>query len=216
MFHHDRLAAYEWDGKLKEYVEKPVRLADLRVRVKVDDGVTLGEIFESVERFPDLKDIVANYAWCGAIDEFHADARKPRKDVEADLVKLVVSAYGEVFEHKGENDFTLATDFIGVDAAGERWSVSYTPMYQLAHLPVVIEEKFAIRRNWQEEVFTGQRVFGLLEFLDAIYWDISFHGGPKDNEEFMEDMKERIKEIEDGTAKTVPFEDVMRSLEEQE
>jgi hypothetical protein len=217
VFHSDRLAAYEWDGKeKKDYVEKPFRLTDLRVRVKVDDGVTLGQIFAIVDQHPTLKEVVAHYAWCGAIDEFHAQAREPRKDLEESLVKLVVSSYGEVFEHDGTNDFNISTDFIGVDAQGERWSVSYSPMYQLAHIPVVIDETFTIRRNWTESILSGKRVLSLLEFLEGIYWDISFHGGPKENEEFLAEMKERINEVEEGRAELVPFEDVMRSLEDEQ
>lgn len=48
--------------------------------------------------------------------------------------------------------------------------------------------------------------------MDAIYWDISFMGGPKDNEEFIEDMNERLKDIELGIVKTIPAEQVFNKL----
>ena len=217
VFEHDRIAAFKWNSDLKKDEEVPFHLSDLRCRVKVSDGVTLGEIFESVDRHPDLKEVIAKYAWCSAIDAFHADARKPREeDDDGRLAKLVVSAYGEIFEHEEDKDFNLCLDFIGVDEKDQRWSVSYTPMYRLAHLPVVIDEEFTIRRNWTETVATATRVFTVLEFLEAIYWDISFHGGPEENVKFLEELKESIREIDEGRAKLVPFEDVMRELEDQE
>lgn len=220
VFEHDRLSAYKWDSDLTTYVESPFRLSDIRCRVQIADGVTLGEIFESVDKLPELKNFISAYSWCRAIDEFHHDARQPitKSSHEVELVQLVVSSYGELSEYKKEKHFDICTDFIGRDAAGERWSVSYSPMSNLAHLPVIIDEKFVVRKNYTEEVLTATKTFSILEFLDAIYWDISFHGSPTDNIEFLKELKESINEIEEGRVELVPLEDVMREfgIEEQE
>ena len=37
--------------------------------------------------------------------------------------------------------------------------------------------------------------FSLLEVLDCIYDDISFHGSPSDNKKFIENLKEMVDEI---------------------
>ena len=44
-----------------------------------------------------------------------------------------------------------------------------------------------------------------MEVLDAIYWDISFMGGPADNREFIEDMKSRLDDYDSGEAEAIPW-----------
>jgi len=219
VFHRDRIASYSWNKDTKQNEEEDFTMSDLRTRVRIDDEVTLGEIFAAVEKEEGLKSFIAMYSWCQSIDSFHAHARLPRPDAgesEVPLVKIVVSAYGEVFDHRGESDFMVATDLTGYDEKGDRWSISYSPMQQIAHLPVSIDEKFVTRRNYKEDVFVSTRTFSVLEFLDAIYWDISFHGGPEDNEKFLLDMQQQVKDIREGNVELVPLEDVFRDLEQQE
>lgn len=218
IFYADRLVRQEWDGDAKAYKELPVRIQELRSSVSIDAGVTLGQIFAQIAAHDEIKNAVAEYAWCGYIDEFHQAALEPHVedgDEETKLVRLEVSAYGELTTYDGVTEFGIATNFIGFDAGGDHWSLSFSPMNTIAHLPVVINEEFTVRKDHSEEVFRAKRVFSLLEFLDAIYWDISFHGGPADTAKFAEELRASIAEIEAGTAKLIPLEDVFRDLEEE-
>jgi hypothetical protein len=52
--------------------------------------------------------------------------------------------------------------------------------------------------------------FNLLSILDAVYWDISFYGGPQEAEEFKEELCRRVDEIKSGEAKLIPFEDIKK------
>lgn len=214
MFHSDRLAAYDWDGKEKKNVERLFDLSDLRVHVRVDEGVTLGQIFAIMTKCRLLKFFVSRYSWCREIDQFHAQALLPREDLSEGIVKLVVCAHGDMFD----KHFNIFTDFYGVNDQGETWGLSLTPMFQLAHLPVVIDERFVVRQNIQDVIFTGERSFTLLEFLDAIYWDISFYGSPEENHAFSEGLKATIQELTEQVGKddVIPFEEAMRSLVEEE
>lgn len=223
IFYADRMIRQEWDGDAKAYKELPVRLQDLRSGVSVEPGVTLGQIFASVAAHDEIKNAVAEYAWCGYIDEFHEAALEPRaeeEDGDTKLVRLEVCAFGELHTYKGETDFSIITDFCGYDADGDHWSLSFSPMNTIAHLPVSINEEFAVRKDNAEEVFKAKRVFTLLEFLDAIYWDISFHGGPADTAKFAEELSASVaelkREIDAGTANLIPLEDVFRDLEEED
>jgi hypothetical protein len=77
-------------------------------------------------------------------------------------------------------------------------------MYELAHLPVKLNNQCHLYDN-KKLVFSGQKDFTLLEVLDAIYWDISFMGGPEDNSDFLEEMKDRVESIETGDAKILTW-----------
>jgi hypothetical protein len=177
-------------------------LTMLRDACEIEEGVTLLDIFNGVDALPELKNFIAQYSWCAAIDEFHEQARQPcPPDDEPAMTHLLVSWVAETFTYKGKTDFTMSLDFggIGPDKTGKvvNWGVSYTPMYRLAHLPVKLDPEVTVYKQAHPDkiLFQGERCFSLLEVLDCIYDDISFMGGPKDNEAFMNEAHEVMKEI---------------------
>lgn len=107
-----------------------------------------------------------------------------------------------------------------------QYSVSYSPMWKLADLPVKLNKEFTVyepfdanrhkRGSPPQELLKATREFSLLEVLDAIYWDISFMGGPSDNADFIESMNERVDEIKNGEVAGIPWEQVQKRLEGSE
>jgi len=90
-------------------------------------------------------------------------------------------------------------------------------MYELADLPLKLNKNIKIWGPWegkppQKILFEGTKYFSLLEVLDAIYWDISFMGGPAENKEFIEDMNSRVDDIKSGITKGIPAEEVFKEL----
>ena len=210
------IVSYEWDSETRTYV--PARkgannLPNLRLRCEIEDDVTLGDIFKAVQADPDLMEFIAAYSWCGAIEKFHAQARKPHvpenEPDEDRITHLEISAYGEFWEYNKAKDGIEEFEGIHVGFSGispaTNWSVSYTPMNDIAHLPVKINPNVQFSKSLTEERVAKYNM-SLLEVLFIVFWDISFHGGPEDNEAFIEEMKDRIAQIESGEATTKPFE----------
>ena len=95
---------------------------------------------------------------------------------------------------------------------GERieWSVSLTPLRELlsqrilvnAEVRITEEDATAkaymseIRRARNTDVTLGQVIHGLL-------WELSFHGGPQEQQEVSEELKRRVAEVNDGTVELV-------------
>jgi len=61
------------------------------------------------------------------------------------------------------------------------------------------------------QVVKSERIT-LGNFIREILWELSWHGSPEDSEKIGQGLKEQVTEIDAGTAKTVPHEDVMESL----
>jgi len=202
----------------------------------LSDDFTLRDLVDFVAGNEDLKDFIACYSWCGAIDEFHQQANLPPK-TDGILHQLEIYRSGEVFRWKeGKNrvhhvSLNIGYDFHGLGVPDEymiehhqkyggelpeeqNYSVSYTPLNELVHLPLKLDETVEVREfvsDTRENKLhlKCRKPFTLLEILDAVYWDISFHGGPQDNEEFLEELKQRSDEIDKGIAKTHgPFDTV--------
>jgi hypothetical protein len=209
------IVAYQWNHIKRDYELMTVRetaLPHLRCRVDLEDGLTLGDVFSAVNADPLLMEVISAYSWCGPIHEFHEQAQQPRptpEDTEEPLVAVVVSPFADFH---GNTFDGVYMHFSGLGANGTHFGISCTAMNELAHLPVCIEKTIHFNKDY-EKMLDAEYTPSLLEFLDAIYWDISFHGGPKENAEFIADLKQTMKEIETGTAKLTPFTDLRKELE---
>lgn len=190
----------------------------IRDTVDIEPDVTLGDIFRMVEADEILTNFIACYSYCGWIGEFHEAAKEPlTKEDSGEVVALEISHVLEVHDYDGKFPTSIEywQNFSGVGRDGGEhpfYSVSYTPVNELVHLPVMLNKKVKCMRNWTEKLLEGEKEFSLLEVLDCIYYDISFHGGPKDNATFIEELDEQIKDIDEGRAELIPFEDVLAEL----
>jgi len=207
------------------------------------DGMTLGDLFNFVEAHEDLKQFISCYSWCRAIDEFHAQAKEPCEP-DTVVNRLEIYRTGEVHRWVEKNksrahrvSLDLNYDFHGLGPCDEdllkhyaetgdeppeeqNYGVSYTPVNELVHLPLSINTEMEVR-EWVSDL--GKNTlhlkchypFTLLEIIDAVYWDISFHGGPEDNKAFLEEMHDRMDEIKEGTAEMHgPFSSVAEMLQD--
>lgn len=74
-----------------------------------------------------------------------------------------------------------------------RFGIDFTPMSELAHLPVKLEPE-VIFYDGREPKFSSSRYFSVLEVLNAIYWEISFFGDPKEKADLREELQDRVRE----------------------
>ena len=55
----------------------------------------------------------------------------------------------------------------------------------------------------------------LVELIYSVFYELSFFGGPEERDLMKEDLVQRVKDIKDGTAETVPWEEVKERLSER-
>jgi hypothetical protein len=188
----------------------------------------LKDLIDFVESNEDLKNFIACYSWCRAIDEFHAQAKESCENTTTEVARLEIYRSGEVCRWTDDNkckqiSLDMNYDFHGIGPCSadsiehyqtmnleppqeEMYSVSYTPLNEIIHLPLHLNTKMEVH-EWvsskQKNVLHFQCVYPmtLLEIIDAVYWDISFHGGPEDNKAFIDEMKGCMEKVKDGTEK---------------
>lgn len=216
----------KWNSDTREYekitFEEDAILRHLRDICRIEEGTTLLDIMKIVEANEVLTMILREYSWCWDIEEFHAQVNEPMRTnpEDEDNGGEEPMTHLEIYWHVvfNKQDFSIDAEFHGVGPTCN-YSVSYSPMYDIADYPVMLNTKFQVRFTPQDEekVFEGEREFTLLDVLDAIYWDISFVGGPADNAEFLEEMRSRADEIErdmeEGGGNIIPFNDTLDELE---
>ena len=215
-------------------------LQHLMSRCVVGDNFSLKHLFDFVDSNEILKLFIAQYSWCGSIDEFHAAARNTPEPTTLKFLKI--NKNGDVHEYKGERDITICYDIYGygplseeekedwnkyttLDGDGnpkppptcQRYGIEFSPMNELADLSIVIDNIFEIHeyKNDFPIIFSSKPSFTLLEILDAVYWEISFCGSPADAKEMLDGLKKQVDEIEEGTAKTTPIDDLLENTKKE-
>lgn len=199
------LKYFKWDPDVRGYVEEETEsfLPRLRNNCIIELGVTLGDIFDAVEKHPDLKSFISMYSRCH-VDEFHKEAKRPPLHKADDLKYLELSRHFQYDE--GQYDH-----FNGIGKPNEyghdSYAIEFTPVNEMVHLEVRLNTKCSVQKD-HTEVETTETHYSLLEVLDGIYFEISFVGSPAERDRQGAELKETMKEIENGTAKTVPWEDI--------
>lgn len=214
--------ATEWDGSpdVRRDVDVPVRniLRHLRSACKIEDGVTLGDIIRIVAEDAPLAEIIGHLAWCD-VRAFYAEVNKPAAKF-SNLKWIELSSFIEI-EKPFENirgDMDLRFDVHGVDDEAPNWAIEFTPVNEMANVPVRLDPIREVHdwRDWENrpnhnlKTDEGLACFSLLEVLTEIFFEISFHGSPKDRNEKMGEVFGAIEEakaaIESGEATLVPWE----------
>ena len=94
-----------------------------------------------------------------------------------------------------------------VDVTGRAHEVPFEPITAHAEVRITDDDATAkavmneIRRARNADVTLGQVIPGLL-------WEPSFHGGPQEQREVSEDLKQGVAEIDAGTAELVSGDDI--------
>ena len=199
----------EWNSDTLEYapdLAPKSQIINLRTRCEIEPGVTLGDIFQAVQDDKTLMDFIAQYSWCWAIQEFHDEAKlPPHETIDTKIVEILIEAYSELHTaRKGKKTFPekpmsfngVWLHFTGIGEDGVHYSISCTPMNELANVPVRLSNTCTFDKDF-ERLFEQpcEYCFSLLDVLDAIYFDISFHGSPSQNKEFIQGLKGMVDEI---------------------
>ncbi|MCK6376551.1 MAG: hypothetical protein L6Q69_20985, partial [Zoogloea sp.] len=99
------------------------------------------------------------------------------------------------------------------------WAVSLTPLRSLLALPVRVNHSVRITEDdqaaqaWMREIGRAQvEDVTLGQVIEGLLWELSFHGGPAEQEAVAEGLRQQVAELKDGTAKTYSSDEVFERL----
>lgn len=106
----------------------------------------------------------------------------------------------------------------------ETYSCSFVPLYHIKDYKLKVHEKFSLtdyRPYYEDEDYDKVDIswlkgdMTLFEVLESLLFEISFHGDPQSRKEVKDDMDERVKEIEEGNAELVSWEDIKKMWQDK-
>jgi hypothetical protein len=203
------IQALEWDGEQRVETKVATALPFLRCECAIDADVTLGDIFRIVEQDTELARFLKAWTWCD-LDAFHEEAHKP-------VLQTTHLAYIEIakafeWDEGGAHETIDVSGVAGNDDRGNsRYGLDFTPVNELAPLPVRLNTLMDIRRGPQK-AGEAHCHFTLLNVLGEIYWEIGFYGSPASRDREREEIEAREQEIEDGRVECIPLESLIKEM----
>lgn len=218
-----------WDSETREYLKIPVENEEvfrrLRDACEIEDGMTLLDIMRIVESNDILKMFIGEFSWCPDIDDFHVQVnetiRSKEIDPDYDDNMEYLEVYWETHYHKNKS-FSLSPGFHGwgYDPELEReggYAIEFTPLYDLADYPVKLNKEikvYVLDPKNTNVVFEGTQHYSLLDVLDAIYFEVSFVGGPEEVAEMRRSLMDTVEGIKSGEIETFPMPDFIEDLDD--
>lgn len=190
-------------------------------QVEVDPGFTLGDLFRVLDRDDvEFLEAVIGESVAPLLDE----AREPVRgagDLRIDFLR-VYNAY---------DDGHLVREFDGwgpwdepYDGAWEKEpdmpregpvSVSLTPVNELLELPLRYDPELVFRDAAGDEEYRTRIGITFLEFVKAVFYDLTFYGPPAERDEVRAGLQRRVEEIDRGEAGTTSAEELFARLRER-
>jgi len=204
------------------------------------DGITLGDLFNFVEKNQDIKDFMGLYSHNRFIDEYHFAASEPisNDDENKDDIIEFIEIYPEVNVDVVDLELWEGSHMHGIGKKSDEdkqklidwghspdqipdttnYAIGYTPMNELVHLPVKLYFDGFFYNNDEPgdtSKYTDFKKNGwtLLDILDTIYYEISFHGSPENTKKVLEELKESVANIdEDDLSEYKSFDELKEEL----
>lgn len=188
--------------------------------VEIAPEFTLGDLFDLIDREDvDFLECVLDEP-VGALLREAREAPVSREDLRIEF--LAVSSVHE--------DGRLRRDFHGWGPWDEPYegaweedpeyprsgaiSVSLTPVNELLDVPLRYDPEIVFMPARAEE--QGTRIdITLIEFLKAIFFDLTFYGLPDERDELREELRRRVEEIDRGEVDLIPADEVFRDLRDR-
>lgn len=158
----------------------------LTMPCKIDDDVTLQDIFDMVERDNNLSLFISAFSWCD-INAFQEESKKSLPSNFEKVAKYL--GIRKMFDRGwNEEDLEIFKDFYGVGEDGDTHSMSFYPVNEFSDLFV---------RCSEEVILDGKKYINnntLIDILDAIFYDISFYGHPGERDIIKNEVMEKYNQ----------------------
>jgi hypothetical protein len=207
--------------------------------ITMDAAVTVGDIFRLLDASPLLQQVFRrDFAM-----ELCAEARKGPVTAVKAADDSSVDERIEYLELYQEWNFDTSTRVYGPtqclhlhgigfelpeDSAGHgrrkgeriHWSISLTPLRELLPLPLLVNPEVQITEDdinakaYGDEIARAHHANVTLgQVVHGVLWELSFHGAPEMQSGVMEELKNRVAEVDAGTAKLVSGDDLFEELD---
>lgn len=214
-----RLLGDKWNPEERSWEENKDFTEQYLVRLDeeclIEEGVILKDVLqllENINAYPILSPMLTNGPWLADIVQEGMGVAKEQAHVDEIRLRWGISIE-EDDDGPEINACIYASGYSDKD--DERWAIGYSPINTLAQCRISLEYKTQIidernfdPKNYPVVILEANKKFTLKDILFGLFWELSFHGGPKDRDKVVHELEETIERIRSGEEETIPWEDI--------
>ena len=208
---------------------------DLTKQVNLSHAFTLGDVIEACMNSNVTYSILCRILRCNHIEDYYKEMKSKKsnkKDSEVEYLELYLEAT------KDNDGDSIGWGFHGIGYKGkiskdirflakewddkkkkeyrENYAIEFSPIYKLASLPIKIRPYIQVTdyddASVQEAISITPSIT-LIELLEAIFYELSWAGNPKQRDAQLKDLREKAKNIKKSNS--VSYEKVKKDLLEK-
>ena len=213
--------------------------------IEIEKDVTLGDIFNYIEKDKELFDIVfSSHLGHHPIQLYIDDINKEcPKDDEEDLDYIELRWFYEHSEYNNKKYKDEIKVFVDVSAIGDfedqegfyeegeekpkktGYSIEFIQLRKMKNLPVKINKqldiykrnKFGPGKNNEDLIATGEKYFSVYDFFGELLYELSFVGDPEKRDEFSCEIDDISEKMyEEKLKNTFSFEKLKKQLKNKD
>lgn len=212
----------------------------LRDNCTLEDDVIFRDVLlliESLDEYTALSPMLTCGPWLKDIVDEGLIGESDTNSQTDNITIGWAAAVEDDFYNEGQSEFTLFTNVYGTGKENtETWALDFTPAYQLVDHTITLDREFSIedeqkgslkgRREYLDSLTEEERSeeryyptivktnksFTLYDIIYGLFWELSFHGSPKDRDLRTAELTETMRKIKSGEAKCTPWEDVKERI----
>jgi len=199
----------------------------LSENVELGESVTFKRLFEIVSYNIDK----FNEIYYSSLGGYKLDPYL--QEIENNTTEVIESEYLEIhwFCDKYETELTISPSIHGINTTTDySYALDFVSLNNLKDLVVKINKSVELfdydkfRKSDDKKDFDktilGDKTFRLFDLYDAIFTEISFHGGPLDKKERLQELEESMTEVEESIKEDkeigVSFEDMLERMDSED
>lgn len=170
----------------------------LHKRCSIDEGVVLEDILLLLDFADEYLALSPVLTGAGNLEAYVLEGLK-YTDERSEIEQINIGWKCHIQEslyYEGQSVVEEGVEAYG-KANSETYALEFTPVNKIAHCKVELDRRFTIKEN-DTFVVSSYKDFTLYDILRGLFWELSFHGSPKQRDGQMEELYRRIDEIDEG------------------
>jgi len=194
----------------------------------IEEGIVFEDILlltESLDLYPVLSPLFTRGPW---LKELVDEGLTPDLFNNSSIDELIIGwicSIQDDYENEGQSVLETYVHTYGkINNDNDTYGIDFTPLYELKNCKIVLAREVEIsdeqrasfdKDNYPTVIAKTHKEFTLFEILHGLFWELSFHGSPKNRQEKLEEIQESIRQIDSGEAETIPWEEVKEKLQKK-
>jgi len=190
----------------------------------LDDNVVFKDILlliKNIDKYSLLSPLLTQGLW---LKDMIDEGLSVQQNDDFSINNIIISWCAVIQDDFDNNDsslFHLYTNVYGKSdkEKSETYALDFSPLHKMSDCIITLDHALSIYDEREKSncraLITSNKDFTLFDILRGLFWEFSFHGGPKERDIKLKKMEDTLKKIDSGEEKTISWNEIEEKLKEK-